>query len=482
MILMKRYISTIILLLAVLALPAQTLQQGRDLFSKGDYQKAKPIMLKYLKQKPDDASRNYWYGVCCMETGESEKALEYLQKAAAKNIVRANRYLGDYYLEKELYQWAIDSYSAFVDGLKADESLHDEELENRYSQKTDSLRLLFRMIRNTSKVCFIDSFVVKKEDVSSTFITSASTGTFYSYQDFFDSDIDGDVFLPETGNQVYFSRKCDDGNYRLFTRFRSYDSWEDESLLQGIDCEGDARYPFIMSDGSTIVFSATGNESLGGYDLFISRYNSNTGRYLHPETLGMPFNSGNDDYFYIIDEENGLGWFASDRRQPEDTACVYVFVYEERFPKYNYETGDTAEIHRAANLMSVKETQTDMTIVRNARSTLTHLAYQINEDEKSRRSFTFIIDDFSEYHEITDFQSEEARRKYLEWEDQKKEFDLLNTQLDKKRSDYHAAGKNEQESMRESLLELEERFLDMERSIISAENEIRTTEINFLNR
>jgi len=482
MIRIKRYISTIAMLIAVLTIQAQTLQSGRDLFNKGDYQKAKPIMLKYLNQKPDDASRNYWYGVCCMETGEPETGVRYLEKAAAKNIVRANRYLGDYYTEKELYQSAIDSYTAYVDGMKADESLHDEALEETYSHIADSLKLLFRMIRNTSKVCFIDSFVVRTENVSGTFLTSQSAGSFSSYQDFFDSDIDGDVFLPETGNRVYYSRKCDDGRYRLFSRYKSYDSWEEELPLEGTECEGDARYPFIMSDGTTIVFSATGKESLGGSDLFISRYNSTTHRYLTPQSVGMPFNSEGNDYFYIIDEENGLGWFASDRRQPADTACVYVFIYEERYPKYNYETSDTAEVHRAARLMSVKETQSDINAVRNARSALTQMAYQISESAKAKRSFTFVIDDFSNYHEVQDFQSEDARRMFLAWEEQKQQYTILNEQLEKKRSDYHMAGKRDQDNMRESILELEVQVLELERSINSMENNIRTTEINFLNR
>ena len=81
---MKRIKLTILLLLTGLGLPAQTLQQGRNYFLQGDYEKAKPIMLKYLKQKPDDASRNYWYGICCMETGEQDKSIPYLEKAAAK--------------------------------------------------------------------------------------------------------------------------------------------------------------------------------------------------------------------------------------------------------------------------------------------------------------------------------------------------------------------------------------------------------------
>ena len=107
---MKRIKLLIITSLICVFANAQTLQQGRDYFQKGNYEKAKPIMLKYLKQKPSDASRNYWYGICCMETGEKDKAVPYLEVAASKKIFKANRALGEYYMEKEDYQPAISNF------------------------------------------------------------------------------------------------------------------------------------------------------------------------------------------------------------------------------------------------------------------------------------------------------------------------------------------------------------------------------------
>ena len=166
-----------------ISLQAQTLQQGRNLFAKGDYEAAKPIMLKYLKQKPADASRNYWYGVCLLETGYPEDAIGYLNKSIPK-IVRAYRYIGDYYCAKELYAEAIDNYELFVAGFKADKELHNDSIENLYTHKADSLRTLFRMIRSTNKVCVIDSFIVSKDELFNSYLTGPSTGSFANYAEF----------------------------------------------------------------------------------------------------------------------------------------------------------------------------------------------------------------------------------------------------------------------------------------------------------
>ena len=478
---MKHIKLTILLLMACLGAWGQTLQQGRNYFLQGDYVKAKPIMLKYLKQKPDDASRNYWYGICCMETGERDKAVPYLEKAASKKIYKAYRALGEYYLDKEDYQPAITNLEAFVKGISADKELHDAALEDSLTQAIDSLRVMFRMLRNTSRVCIIDSFVVSKDQLFENYVLGQSTGSFYPAGQFFEDDSQGEVFLPEMEQSILYSRPADDGRYRLFTKFKSFDRWADETPIQGLDTDGDLRYPFLLNDGVTIYYAATGSESLGGLDIFVSRYNSATGRYLKPENIGMPFNSEANDYLYVVDEANNLGWFATDRRQPKDTVCIYVFIPNEGRQKYNYEGGDTLAIHQAARIMSIAQTQSDLNAVRSARQRLTLLRYELTEMAQ-KGSFTYIIDDVTTYHELNDFRSTDAANLFQRWTDLKHQYETDLAKLEKQRDDYANASRQEKERMSKQLLEFEDRVLKAEQQITKMENDIRTTEINYLNR
>lgn len=478
---MKHIRITILLLLISLGASSQTLQQGRTYFSQGDYEKAKPIMLKYLKQKPDDASRNYWYGICCMETGEQDKAIPYLEKAAAKKIFKAYRALGEYYLERENYQPAITNLEAFVKGISSDKELHDPALEERLTIVTDSLKMLFRMLRNTSRICFIDSFQVSKEELFNTYVIGESTGSFYPSSVFFDDDSQGEVFMPETGQNILYSRMTPQGVFRFFSKFKSFDKWTDETPINGLDTDGDLRYPFLLNDGVTIYYAASGSESMGGLDIFVSRYNSATGKYLKPENIGMPFNSEANDYLYVIDEANNLGWFATDRRQPEGMVCIYVFIPSERSQKYNYENGDTLAIHRAARLTSIADTQTDLNAVRAARQRLTLLRYELTE-KAEQGSFTYIIDDFTVYHNLDDFKSPDAAKLYQRWTELKHQYDTDLAKLNKQRDDYANASRQEKERMSKQMLEFEEKVLKTEQQVVKMENDIRTTEINFLNR
>lgn len=478
---MKRIKLLIISALICVLSNAQTLQQGRNYFLQGDYEKAKPIMLKYLKQKPDDASRNYWYGICCMETGEKDKAIPYLEKAASKKIFKAYRALGQYYEDREDYQPAITNYEAFVKGISSDKELHDVALEDSLTRAADSLKVLFRMLRNTSRVCFIDSFRVSKNELFSTYIIGESTGSFYPSSAFFEDDSEGEVFLPETGQNILYSRMTPQGVFRFYTKFKSFDRWTDETPVSGLETDGDLRYPFLQNDGVTIYYAASGSESMGGLDIFVSRYNTATGKYLKPENIGMPFNSEANDYLYVIDEDNKLGWFATDRRQPKDTVCVYVFIPNERNQKFNYEDGDTLAIHRAARLTSIAETQSDLLAVRSARQRLTLLRYELAE-KSEQGSFTYIIDDFTTYHNLDDFKCPDAAKLYQRWTELKHQYETDLAKLNKQRDDYADASRQEKERMTSQLLEFEDKVLKTEQQVIKMENDIRTTEINYLNR
>ncbi len=478
---MKRIKLLIISALICVLSNAQTLQQGRNYFLQGDYVKAKPIMLKYLKQKPDDASRNYWYGICCMETGEKDKAIPYLEKAAAKKIFKAYRALAQYYEDREDYQPAITNYEAFVKGISADKELHDIALEDSLTRAADSLKVLFRMLRNTSRVCFIDSFRISKDQLFSTYIIGESTGSFYPSSDFFDDDSEGEVFLPETGQNILYSRMNALGQFRFYTKFKSFDRWTDETQVSGLETDGDLRYPFLQNDGVTIYYAATGSESMGGLDIFVSRYSTATGRYLKPENIGMPFNSQANDYLYVIDEDNNLGWFATDRRQPEDTVCVYVFIPFEHYPKFNYEDGDTLAIHRAARLASISETQYDLMSVRAARQRLTLLRYEL-AGKKEQGSFTYIIDDVTTYHKLDDFKCPDAASMFQRWTELKDQYETDLARLNRMRDEYAEGSRMEKQRLTNQILELEQKVLETETQVIKMENDIRTTEINYLNR
>ena len=150
------------------------------------------------------------------------------------------------------------------------------------------------------------------------------------------------------------------------------DGWEEPQTLPGID-NTQAAYPYVMPDGVTLYFAQKDEGSLGGYDLYVSRYEWSKGTFLHPENMGLPFNSEADDLCLAIDEFNQLGYLVSNRRQPKGKVCIYVFVPAQNRRVYPSETTQDnhlrslARIERIAdtwNLISQQERSNAMSILK----------------------------------------------------------------------------------------------------------------------
>ena len=58
-----KYILFLICSLFLCEVSAQTLEQARTLFTKGEYEQAKPVFKKYTKSQPSNGNYNYWYGI-----------------------------------------------------------------------------------------------------------------------------------------------------------------------------------------------------------------------------------------------------------------------------------------------------------------------------------------------------------------------------------------------------------------------------------
>ena len=77
--------------------------------------------------------------------------------------------------------------------------------------------------------------------------------------------------------------------------------WEapQEISMTGLKGGGRLSYPILMPDGMTVYFSYSGPETLGGSDLYVTRWDRNENQLLVPQHLPIPFNSGADDFVYL---------------------------------------------------------------------------------------------------------------------------------------------------------------------------------------
>ena len=62
-----------------------------------------------------------------------------------------------------------------------------------------------------------------------------------------------------------------------------------------------------------LFFASKGHNSMGGYDVFSSKYDPNTSNWSNPLNLQYPINSPYDDFLYVSDQEGKVAFFTSER-------------------------------------------------------------------------------------------------------------------------------------------------------------------------
>lgn len=476
---MKNLLTISILLLAASSLlqsaSAQSLAEAKTLYEKGAYQEAKPAFKRLVKTQPSNGNYCLWYGVCCLETGEAQEGLKYLQTAVKRRTPSGQYQLARCYDRLYRYEESISELEDYIAELKR---------RRRSTDKADSLleatRTHLRMLKGVEQVEVIDSMVVDKAQLLEHYKLSEESGKLYSYTHYFDHQDKGGnmVYETELGNKIYFSERQEDGHLHILTATKQINSWSRPTLLpENINGQQNADYPFIMADGFTIYYAADGEKSMGGYDIFVTRYHTATDSYLTPENIGMPFNSPYNDYLYAIDEYNNLGWFASDRFQPEGKVCIYLFIPNTTKQVYNYEAMDTQALIQLAQLNAIHQTWRDQERVASARQRLAQLLNNNSSNTpQQKQEFTFVVNDEQICHKIADFRSTEAKQLFHTYRQVDNAYKQQTYQLESMRQRYATGDEHEKQRLRDAILDLEKRIEDLRILVEQKANEVRAAE------
>ena len=451
---------------------AQTLNQAKEWFTEGKFSEAKPVFEKLVKRAPSNANYNFWYGACCFETGAWEESQPYLEKSAARKVINAYLYLGKLYYTQYRFDDAVENIEEHIAWL---------EKKKRNTKEAEQLltrcRMAARMLRGTERVTVIDSFTVDKTSFLSAYKLSKASGSIEQTD-----NGDGVVYTNEWGDKTLFPQVDTEGKTHLYSRIKLIDHWSDPQPLHGINqAEYSQNFPFLDSDGITLYYAAEGEESVGGLDIFITRYDSDDNTYLRPDNIGMPFNSPANDYMYAIDEVNHLGWFASDRYQPEGKVCVYVFVPNEARRTFDYEQDGNSLVIARARLDNIRSTWDEPDV---AAAALARLEAVVGAQVSGnvQHDFEFVVDDARTDYRWDDFRSPEAQRLYRQYLRMRQELFALGDKLDGLRARYASAPENDKARLSPEILDLESRLEQKSGELEALEIKTRNTEIAHTNR
>ena len=226
------------------------------------------------------------------------------------------------------------------------------------------LNLADQALESVAEIEVIDSVTVPTASFLNAFRLPASAGLLAEADEVpvdGRSEVASSVFFNERGDFAMWAEPDTTGVYRIAESTRLTDgSWSEPRLADEIlNGGGDADYPFMCADGTTLYFASDGEDSMGGFDIFMATRDASDGEYLKPRNIGMPFNSPYDDFMMVVDEENGVGWWATDRNRLGDRLTIYIYKLTDSRTNIDPDDGDLLDLARLSDISMTQDPETD---------------------------------------------------------------------------------------------------------------------------
>jgi outer membrane protein OmpA-like peptidoglycan-associated protein len=141
--------------------------------------------------------------------------------------------------------------------------------------------------------------------------------------------------ISHDGKTLYFTsnRKDGIGNMDIYkSSLQSNGQWGlPVNLGPGINTALNEDTPFITDNDSMLYFSSQGHETMGGYDIFVSRLDP-SGQWSKPENVRYPVNTTDDDLFFYPWNNARVGYISVIREGGYGKEDIFAVQPEEDIP------------------------------------------------------------------------------------------------------------------------------------------------------
>lgn len=337
-------------------------------------------------------------------------------------------------------------------------------------KKTDN-SLFTSMLPNTDKLLVIDSIVVDKESFLEHLDLQNDNGSV-------GIENNNAWFINALNNKKVYAVGDSVSGRKLFLAHYINSKWEQKRPLSELNALfSDINFPFLTPDATTLFFSAKGDNSIGGFDIYTTRLDTDKGVFYIPDNYGLPYNSTANDYFLAIEERYNLGWLVSDRYQPANKVCIYIFVPNKNRLKLAQEGFDNNTIKKIAQLNSIQDTW-KFGNKQEAMRSLERLRNLRNKNNKDGETILFIVNDNVKYTSLKQFKSNKSKQLFTKLEDSKQLVAKQKSELDNLRMQYKQANKATLSSLKQDILFIENQLTKHLAEQKELEQRIRELELN----
>lgn len=391
---------------------AAPIDEVRKLYRDGDYAAAAEQARKIVKRSPRDGNANYYLGASLMQLGEAQEAIAPLKQAESRGVTDASKMLAEYAME----QYDVDQADAHLEKWEATVAKsRNKKLPEEHQALSSRLVMLRNMLERVEHIEIVDSLSVDSASFFEAYRLSPQAGRILP------PDLLGHIgtgigpmsvaYMPENNSEILWASVDTAGTYTLYGAGILDDGTLDHPapLSDELSEGGSALFPFLMPDGMTLYFANNGENSLGGYDIFMTR-RSDDG-YYRPQNVGMPYNSPDNDFLLAIDEASGLGWWATDRNHIPGKLTIYVFVPSQMRRNASPDDPNLAALAKLSDISLTRNPDTDYKELLASRLPAENAA----QGNKSAPRFALDMGNGKVYTSLADFRSERARSAMLEY-------------------------------------------------------------------
>jgi len=305
--------------------------------STKNYKKAGEEFSQLLSVYRKSATYNFYYGVCLVEQNiKIDEALKYIKYAEKNNLSKEDAIELDYYLGRVYhlnynFDKALEYYQKFKQE-RGDDAVKLYDIDKDIRMATNGREL----IQYISDLVVVENKKISKENYYYSYKLNDFGGKLIIKPKEYKTKADiksGEkqlMFLSDSGIVYYSSYGKKSKTLDIYQRKKQEDGeWgEPERLSDVINTKYDDAYPYLHSDGKTLYFSSIGHNSMGGYDIFKSEYDSAKSQWSEPVNMDFPTNTPYDDYLYISDVDDEFAYFASNRETNGDKISVYKILID----------------------------------------------------------------------------------------------------------------------------------------------------------
>ena len=447
---------------------AQRSGEGETFFNNKQYVKAREVYEALLKKKPNDATYNFRYARCCYELKDAETAIQHFEISGTK-FPQRDLYLGELYYNTYRFDQSVMAYQTYIATLDSTDKKRPE-----FVQKLKRSENAARLINKVEDIAIVDSVLVNKNEFLRFYKFSSELGALKQEPLKINSrrSTDKIPYTTQRKDRVYFSDSIK-ARMDIFTSYKLFDTWSKPvSVSEVINTHSNENYPFLLLDGVTLYFASDNENSLGGYDIFVTRFTPSTNSYLSPENIGFPFNSPANDYMMVIDEQRKLGWFATDRNQPAGKVVIYTFVPNNS--KTIIRSEDSDLIRRAAQLKTYRKV------------TMNDTGSEVSQQGKTAgpyKQLEFIVNDSVVYSHISQFKSVDGAKHWLELQSLSDVTKKTQIELAAQRGKYEMVETDiDKQKIAETILDLEWRIREMQKQLTQKSIQLRNDELKTLTK